>query len=178
MNATCCHSFLHSHLSSRGLHRQRGVMAIEFALVFLFGVLPLLLLTMSGVLLYAAQESLTLAAAEGARAALHYGTTAQRVTSACQAAEESMTWLLTFSGETPNCAAPTAPGSGTYSPVAVSAPITCPDTPSVQCITVQASYDYNNHPFFPGTATVYGWVLGKNVTINSSATVQLNIAGS
>lgn len=177
MNATCFRPLPHRFSPLRGLRRQHGVMAIEFALVFLFGVLPLLLLTLSGVLFYAAQESLTLAAAEGARAALHYGTTAAQATNACEAAEESMTWLLTFSGEAPDCAAPPAPGSG-YAPVAVSAPIACPSTPAVQCITVQASYDYNTHPFLPGTATVYGWLLGKGVTISSSATVQLSNTGS
>ena len=68
----------HRHPNHRSRRWQRGVVAIEFALVFLFGVLPLLLITVSGVMIFAAQETLSLAAAEGARAALHYGTTAQR----------------------------------------------------------------------------------------------------
>ncbi|MGC1547202.1 MAG: TadE/TadG family type IV pilus assembly protein [Rhodanobacter sp.] len=157
------------------ISRQRGVVAIEFALVFLFGMLPLLLLTLSGVLIFAAQQSLTLAAAEGARAALHYGTTAQRETNACEAAVESMAWLLSFSGETANCAAPSAPGGGTYYPVTVSAAATCPDASTVQCMTVQTSFDYNNHPFIPGTTTVYSWLMSGNMT--SSATVQLDISG-
>jgi Flp pilus assembly protein TadG len=58
------------HSNIRSLRGQQGVVAIEFALVFLFGVLPLLLLTFSGVMIFAAQQTLTLAAAEGARAAL------------------------------------------------------------------------------------------------------------
>jgi Flp pilus assembly protein TadG len=158
----------------RSPSRQRGVVAIEFALVFLFGVLPLLLLTLSGVMIFAAQESLSLAAAEGARAALHYGTTAQRQTNACNAAQESMQWLLTFSGQSPNCAAPPAPGGG-YTAIAVSAPTTCPSTPAMQCMTVVASYNYNAYPFLPGTTTVYGWVMGQ--IMSSSATVQLDLTG-
>lgn len=154
--------------------RQRGVMAIEFALVFLFGVLPLLLLTISGVMIFAAQEALTLAAAEGARAALHYGTTAQRQTNACNAAQASMQWLLTFSSQIPNCGSPPAP-SGTYTAIAVSAPAACPSTPAMQCMTVVASYNYNAYPFLPGTKAVYGWVMGR--VMSSSATVQLDLTG-
>ena len=76
-------------------------MAVEFALIFLLGVLPLLLLTVSGVLIFAAKQSLTLAASEGARAALRFGvhgSIAEREVSACLAAKESMQWLLAFSG--------------------------------------------------------------------------------
>ncbi|WP_426703275.1 pilus assembly protein [Rhodanobacter sp. Col0626] len=141
---------------------QRGVVALEFALVFLFGMLPLLLLTVSGVLIFAAQQSLTLAAANGARAALRHGTTgsiAERRQSACQVAAQSMAWLLTFSGSTPDC---------TNAPIVVTS-ATCD---GVTCVTVATSFDYDKHPFLPGTAIVYGWVLGRSLT--SSATVQLD----
>lgn len=163
-----------AHAHRRG---QRGVVAIEFALVFLLGVLPLLMLTFSGILIFAAKQSLTLAASEGARAALHYGTTAQRQTFACQAAQQSMQWLLTFSneGQNVNCAAP-APPSGTYAPIAVSTAVPCATTPAVQCITVVTSFDYNNHPFLPGTTAVYGWFMKQ--ALSSSATVQLDSQGS
>ncbi|MFC5743248.1 TadE/TadG family type IV pilus assembly protein [Dyella tabacisoli] len=160
---------------ARSVRRQRGVAAIEFALVFLFGMLPLLLITFSGVLIFAAKQSLTLAAAEGARAALHYGTQAQRETYACQAAQRAMQWLLTFSGETTDCTAPPAPG-GTYAPITVSVETACPSTPTLQCMTVQTSFDYDNHPFIPGTAVVYGWLLHE--TLSSSATVQLDLVGN
>lgn len=165
-------SFAHrTSTPGQGRHRQRGVVAIEFALVFLFGMLPLLLLTLSGVLIFAAKQSLTLAAAEGARAALRYGTTAQRQTNACEAAAESMAWLLTFSGAEPaSCTTPPAPG-GAYAPIAVSTAAPCPDTPTVECITVETSYDYNKYPFIPGTTTLYSWVMSGN--LSSTATVQL-----
>jgi hypothetical protein len=153
--------------------KQRGVVAIEFALVFLFGVLPLLLLTFSGVLIFAAKQSLTLAAAEGARAALRYGSTggiAERQAAACVAAEQSMQWLLNFSGDTPDCTV----ASGNP-PVAVSA-MSCPAAGNVECIEVVTSFDYDSHPFIPGTTLVYGWFIGKALT--SSATVQLDSSGS
>lgn len=164
----------HRYPRLHGPRRQRGVVAIEFALVFLFGVLPLLLLTFTGVMIYAAQETLSLAAAEGARAALHYGTTAQRETNACNAAAESMQWLLTFAGESSGCATPAAPG-GPFSAIAVSPPATCPSTPAMECMTVVTSYNYNASPFFPGTETIYGWVMSSNMS--SSATVQLDLTG-
>lgn len=152
--------------------RQRGAMAVEFALIFLLGVLPLLLLTVSGVLIFAAKQSLTLAASEGARAALRFGvhgSIAEREVSACLAAKESMQWLLAFSGETPDCSTP-----GNTPPIAITA-ISCP-AGGAQCVQVVTSFDYDAHPLIPGTVTVYGWVLGK--TITSSAVVQLDSVGS
>lgn len=154
--------------------RQRGVAAIEFAFVFLLGVLPLLLITLSGVLIFAAQQSLALASAEGARAALRYGTVAQRQSNACIAAQRSMSWLLSFSGENPNCATPVSPGAS-YAPVAVSAAAPCPSNAAMQCITVVASFDYNTHPFVPGATALYGWLMKTN--LSSSATVQLDLGG-
>jgi Flp pilus assembly protein TadG len=155
--------------------RQLGVAAIEFALVFLLGVLPLLLLTFTGVMIFAAQQALTLASAEGARAALQYGSTAQRQANACNAAQRSMSWLLTFANENGGCASPVAPG-GAYAPIAVSGATPCPSNATASCITVVTSFDYNNHPFIPGTQTLYGWALGSN--LSSTATVQLDPTGS
>lgn len=153
----------------RNRREQCGVVAIEFALVFLFGLLPLLLLTFSGVLIFAAKQSLTLAAANGARAALHYGTDAQRQTYACQAALSSMQWLITFAGQTPNC---------TSDPITVSGPTTCPSAvpTGVQCITVKTSFDYDTHPFLPGTKAVYKWTIGS--ALSSTATIQIDTQGS
>jgi len=149
--------------------KQRGVVAIEFALVFLFGLLPLLLLTFSGVLIFAAKQSLTLAAANGARAALHYGTDTQRQAYACQAAQNSMQWLVTFSGQTPSC---------TSAPITVTGPATCPSAvpTGVQCITVTTTFDYDEHPFLPGTASVYKWTIGS--ALSSTATIQIDTQGT
>lgn len=154
---------------------QRGAATVEFALVFLLGMLPLLMLTFSGVLILAARQSLTLAAEEGARAALRYGSDATRATQACQAARQSMQWLLAYSGETADCAAPPPPG-GSYAPIAVSAASPCVSAPSVSCMTVSTAYDYNAHPFIPGTTTVYGWLMQG--ALSSSATVQIDTQGN
>ena len=151
-------------MAGTGRSRQRGVVAIEFALIFLFGLLPLLLLMISGVLIFAAKQSLTLAADNGARAALQYST--NRETTACQVAQQSMQWLLTFSGVTaPDC---------TDGPIVVTT-IACPSNANLSCVQVVTSFDYNAHPFIPGTQTVYRWLLG---TISSTAIVQLDSTGS
>lgn len=60
--------------------RQRGVASIEFALMLLLGLVPLLLFTFSGVLIMAAQQTLATASAEGARASLRYGSAGERRT--------------------------------------------------------------------------------------------------
>lgn len=137
------------------------MVAIEYALIFIFGVLPLLLLTTSGVLIFAAKQSLTLAADNGARAALQYSTSsANRQATACAVAGQSMQWLLTFSGVKPDC---------TDGPIIVST-MACPSNTSLSCVQVVTSFDYAAHPFIPGTQAVYGWLLDS---ITSTAVVQL-----
>lgn len=144
------------------LSRQRGVVAVEYALVFIFGLLPLLLLTLSGVLIFAAKQSLTLAADNGARAALQYNaTSADRQAAACAVARQSMQWLLNFSSVMPDC---------TDGPIVVTT-FACPSNASLSCVRVVTSFDYSAHPFIPGTQTVYGWLLDP---ISSSAIVQLD----
>jgi Flp pilus assembly protein TadG len=146
-----------------GRGRQRGVVAVEFALTFMFGLLPLLLMMMSGVLIFAAKQSLTLAADNGARAALRYNT--DRQATACLVAQQSMAWLLSFSGDTPSC---------TSGPIVVST-IACPSDATLNCVQVVTSFDYAAHPFIPGTTTVYGWFLDS---ISSTAIVQLDSTGA
>jgi hypothetical protein len=142
-------------------NRQHGVVAIEFALIFLLGVLPLLFVTFTGVMVFAAKQALTLAATDGARAALRYGDTQQRRHVACQSAQASMQWLLNFSGQHPDCANPDGSAG-----ISVSAPQPC--FGGAQCITVMTSYDYDRHPFLPGT----DWLMQRS--IQSSATIQLD----
>lgn len=84
-------------------HRQRGAASIEFALMLMLGLLPLLLFTFSGVMIMAAQQTLATASAEGARASLRYGSANERRTAACIAARSSMQWLLNFSGQSVDC---------------------------------------------------------------------------
>lgn len=147
--------------------RPRGVVTIEFAFMLILGLVPLLLLTYTGVMIMAVQQTLSLASAEGARASLRYATPAARRTAACEASRRSMQWLLTYAGQTPNCSTAAA------APIVVSAPAPCSGQPTAQCIQVSVSYDYRNHPFLPGTGAAYGWVITE--PIRSSAVAQLDL---
>jgi len=147
------------------------VVAIEFALIFVFGLLPLLMLTLSGVLIFAARQSLTLAAAEGARASLHFGSPEQRGMYACTAAKRSMQWLLDFSGNTATCTS-----GGLAGAITVDSPAACPSTPDMTCVTVHTSFNHDDHPFIPGTTSLYHWLM--HGPIHSSATMQLDTQGS
>lgn len=157
-------------MSRQGFHprrHHRGVVTLEFAFLMMFGVLPLLLVTFTGVMIFAAQQSLALAAGEGARAALRYGDINERRSNACQAAARSMQWLLNFSRTTPACTTANAP------PVVVSPSYACTSDASVQCIKVTASYNYDAHPFLPGTGSLLGWSMGSS--LSSTAVVQLDL---
>lgn len=165
-------------MSCRNRQGQRGVVAIEFALVFLFGLLPLLLLTFSGVLVFAAKQSLTLAAADGARAALHYNSSASNgnLTDACSAALNDMNWIFEVanSGGTPT---PSSCASSSISSNSATATITADNssctvaTGATSCVMVTTTYNYENSPLVLGTGTLYGWFTkGK---LESSATIQI-----
>jgi len=116
---------------------QEGSAAIEFALVF-----PLFFLIFYGIITYGlimvAQQSVTLAAAEGARAALrHVPDEGSRETNAREAAKGTgsvAAWLgtsrLSFTGTPINC--PYATGS----------------TP-VRCYSVTVGYPYGQYPLVP-----------------------------
>ncbi|WP_449466366.1 pilus assembly protein [Stenotrophomonas humi] len=145
----------------------RGVITLEFAFLMMFGVLPLLMVTFTGVMVFAAQQSLALAAGEGARAALRYGDIPERRANACMAAARSMQWLLNFSRSAPACSAADAP------PITVSQPYACSADGSVQCIRVVASYDHDAHPFLPGTGRLLSWSMGES--LSSTAVVQLDL---
>ena len=147
--------------------RARGVVTIEFAMMMMFGVLPLLFITFTGVMIFAAQQSLALAAGEGARASLRYGSTAERRSNACQAAARSMQWLLNYSKTSAACS------SASAAPIAVSQPYACAADSTVKCIKVTTSYNHDAHPFMPGTGTLMGWTMGKS--LSSTAVVQLDL---
>lgn len=144
---------------------QRGVVTIEYALLLWLGVLPLLWLVTSGVMIFAAKQSLTLAAADGARAALRFQPSyAERGNVAKSVAEERMQWLIHFG---------VLPGTGNAASVAVSdTPVPCPSDADVDCFTVTATYAYNSKPFLPWTA----WMTGS--ALSSSATIQLPLEDS
>lgn len=144
---------------------QRGVVTLEYAFLLIIALIPLLLFTFTGTLIFAAKQSLTLAAAEGSRAALHYGNISQRQQSACLAARRSMLWLLNFSQQSPACV------DTASAPIQVSETFPCEAASTVSCMRVTVTYDYDQHPFIPGTGALYGWTIGAPLT--SQAVVQL-----
>lgn len=153
------------------IRSQRGVITVEYALMMMLGFLPLLMLTFSGVMIMAAQQTLATASAEGARASLRFGSTAERRVAACSAARRSMQWLLRFSGQEPDCSS-----AGSSGAIVVSPPAACTGLASAQCVTVTVSYDYSSHPFLPGTGTLYGWVM--KAPIRSVAVAQLDLGSN
>lgn len=177
--------------------RQVGVYAIEFALVF-----PVFFLLFYGVLnvglIFAAQQSLTLAAEDGARATLRYqivttpGTSVtmdqlnQRLLLACQVANDRVSWL-TSAGAATNCQASVrgacanadgTPGTGQCSATFVSgipsARLFCGYTSGQQCsATLTVDYGYRAKPLIP---TVLGVGLIVPANLRGVATVTLDPA--
>jgi Flp pilus assembly protein TadG len=136
--------------------QQRGSTAIEFAMIFpLFFVVLYGIITFS--MIFVAQQSLTLAAEEGARAALTYqkGDTpdlalSARVNTVCPTAKSMLTPMVA----TADChATSTACNSG------------------MECVQVIVSYSYVDKPLVP-SLPILGDVLPT--TLTSSATIQLN----
>jgi Flp pilus assembly protein TadG len=138
------------------LHQQRGSTAVEFAMIFpLFFVVLYGIVTFS--MIFVAQQSLTLAAEEGARAALTYqkGLTpdaalAARVNAVCPMVTSMLAPMVATAG----CAVTTA---------------TC--NAGMQCVKVILTYGYADKPLVP-SLPILGNVLPK--TLTSSATIQLN----
>ncbi|MEH3085899.1 MAG: pilus assembly protein [Xylophilus ampelinus] len=132
------------------LRRQRGIAAVEFALIFPVFFVMLYAIVTYGVIL-ATQQAITLAAAEAGRAALRYpaGATssadsiALRRASACGAAQAQLAWLAGGLGA--GCAA-----SASAAGVSVQASA-CPygTGAGVSCLTVTVRYDYAGNPLLP-----------------------------
>ncbi|MFL9988967.1 TadE/TadG family type IV pilus assembly protein [Paraburkholderia sediminicola] len=147
-------SIVHRSLSSR----QLGASAVEFALVFpLFFMIFYAIVTFS--MIFVVQQGLTLAAEEGARAALNYQLApnintalGKRTAFACQVATGLTTWLETKV----DCSSDWAP---------------CAYDATMACVTVTLTYDYKDRPLVPPMPLL-------NVTLpsqlTSMATVQLN----
>ncbi|MGF6771176.1 Flp pilus assembly protein TadG [Paraburkholderia sp. GAS199] len=137
---------------------QRGSTVVEFALVFpLFFTILYAIVTFS--LIFVAQQSLTLAAEEGARAALNWqsNTSMQsalvnRGAAACTAASQMAATIIQSMTCTPT-SAPCGPGN------------------AMQCITVALSYNYQSNPFVPNLPLLN---MTLPSTLASTATVQLN----
>lgn len=137
---------------------QRGATAIEFALVFpIFFSIFYVIVTFS--MIFVAQQSLTLATAEGARAALNYqsassvsGAVNLRATAACNTATHMVAHMI----QTAACQ---------------TAQANCNYDSTMTCISVTLTYNYAASPLIP-TLPGLGLLLPQN--LSSSATVQLN----
>jgi Flp pilus assembly pilin Flp len=143
------------------IRRHRGATAIEFALIFPIFFTIFYAIVSYGLIL-AAQQSLTLAAEEGARAALRYQPAASqnaalvaRAAAACQTAQSIINWLPNsyLSG---GCASSVAP---------------CNYDGTLQCIKVTLNYNYAQNPLVP-PLPFFGVLLPSNLV--GIATVQLN----
>ncbi|MFC6280289.1 MULTISPECIES: TadE/TadG family type IV pilus assembly protein [Polaromonas] len=139
----------HHGSQSRSVKKTRGVVAIEFAFIFpAFFILFYAIITYG--LIFAAQHTLALAAAEGGRAALRYpgGATdslSMRQNNACAAALLPLGWLRNMGGL----------GAGSGCSASASAPGVyvkddgCPYAPLLRCFTVTVRYAYQDHPMVP-----------------------------
>lgn len=136
----------------RGQQRNyRGATAVEFALVF-----PIFFMLFYAIVAYGLvmtiQQSLTLAAAEGARAAVQDGTDTERVSRATATAKGVLSWL-------PGVDEPTA-----------TSPAACAANPAARCVTVTVSYNTKGNK-----SIVPPPLLGISIpaTLSATATVQL-----
>jgi Flp pilus assembly protein TadG len=136
-----------------------GLSALEFAIVFpLFFLMFYAIVTFS--LIFVAQQTLTLTAEEGARAALRYqkGATtvaqalALRTAATCTTAAGLQNWL----GSAATCAATNAP---------------CTYDTTMQCVAVSVTYNYAAKPLVP---TLPLLSIALPTQLAAKATVQLN----
>ncbi|PMS38087.1 TadE-like protein [Trinickia symbiotica] len=136
----------------------RGSAVVEFALIF-----PLLFAMLYGLVTYSvilvAQQNLTLAAEEGARAALNYQNASDagaaltaRGQNACKVAKNVAAWVAA------NATCSTQASACSYDS-------------SMDCIEVTLSYDYVNHPLVP-TLPLLELAVPQKLT--SVATVQID----
>jgi len=132
-----------------------GAASIEFAIA-----LPVLMLLMLGItyygLLFGIQQALTLAAEEGARAALRYQpSNSQRVAAAYTAANASLPAFISSQVTTNQSGAPL---------------VTCPTIASMQCLSVVLTLPVTrgNNPLLPAIP-----LLPVPTSLTGSAVVQL-----
>lgn len=136
--------------------RQQGAAAIEFAILFpIFFLIFYAIITYG--LIFAAQQTLTLAAAEGARAAVRYpaqlvnGTSqlAARKEAACAMANSALDWLRKMGsglGGTSCMDSPTGNAAGIYVSSSNCTGITAT---GVSCVNVRVNYNYASSPLTP-----------------------------
>lgn len=179
--------------------RQRGTYALEFALIF-----PIFFALFYGVLsfglIFTVQQSLTLAAEDGARASLRYFQPAAagaasieqqflgRLAHGCDVAKARAAWLGEIGGKTvePSCSAaiqgPCRSADGTIDAsqkcsvvlgaAGGASSVACGDTQAEQCsVTMAVSYAYGTNPLVP---SLPGTTLLVPDTLQASASVTLD----
>ncbi len=129
-----------------------GAVAVEFAFVFLIFFSLFYAIVAYG-FVFTLQQNLTLAAEEGARAAVQDAPNeAARLTRAQATANNVLNWLPA-GGITVNAAA-----------------ADCVANPATRCVTVTVTYDYAGHPIVPALPLL-GIAIPAN--LHAAATVQL-----
>ncbi|MEZ0605379.1 TadE/TadG family type IV pilus assembly protein [Paraburkholderia sp. IW21] len=149
---------LFRRVGARRLRKQRGATAVEFALVLpLFFTILYAIVTFSLILL--AQQNLTLAAEEGARAALNWQSNNSvqnaldnRGAAACKTATLVASPLVQNLTCTPTSSS-------------------CGPSNAMKCINVALNYDYSTYPLVPNLPLL-SFTIPKS--LSGSATVQLN----
>ncbi len=144
------------HIKARRAHAQRGATAVEFAMVFPLFFSVLYAIVMFSLILVA-QQNLTLAASEGARAALNWqansgysDAVSKRTSATCTAAKLVTASLV----QKMQCQSSNATCNG-----------------GMLCVTVTLSYDYSTYPIVP-TLPLLSFAVPSSLT--STAMVQLN----
>ncbi len=156
--ATRCACLQRQLIRTRRAGVQRGATAVEFALVFpLFFMILYAIITFS--LILVAQQNLTMAAEEGARAALNWQS------------NTSLQTALTNRGNAACAAAKLVAAKLVQSAQCTPSSSTCGPGGAMQCVNVLLTYNYQANPIVP-ILPLLGIVVPKS--LSSTATVQLN----
>lgn len=130
--------------------KQQGAAAIEFAIIFpIFFLIFYAIITYG--LIFAAQQTVTLAAAEGARAAVRYQTgqdqnarKAARIAAACDMSNKALIWLSKSVGAVPGICS-----TGIVKTEVTTDSALCSALNGVTCVKVLVTYDYEKAPLIP-----------------------------
>ena len=133
--------------------KQKGAAAIEFAIIFPIFFLIFYAVVTYG-LIFAAQQTITLAASEGARAAVRYqvgsdaaARQAARIAAACDMSNQVLAWLMKTGSGQPGTSGSCA--TGTTKTVVTADNTLCSGLSGVTCIKVLVTYDYDKAPLVP-----------------------------
>jgi Flp pilus assembly protein TadG len=149
----------------RAKNQQHGAAAIEFAILFPIFFLIFYAIVTYG-LIFAAQQTLTLAAAEGARAAVRYPVAAggetlsqaaqlqARLAAACSTANAAIDWLRKLGAGlgAAACGNSISSSAGLYATsglCGVASFTPSNDPKQVNCVTMQVNYSYAAAPLIP-----------------------------